>query len=97
MRTNFGNDFRAAPGMNGLGLDLTPFIDAAKAGADVYGKVQATKNAGRIAPPPAAPAPVIIQGQPASGGGSKTLSYLLIAMAAVGAGFIIYRAVGRRR
>lgn len=90
MRTLYGDD--------GLGLDLSPILQAAQTGANIYSQVETTRR------PPAAPAaalpPVVNVTAPSgggSGGGGKTLSYIVLGMAVLGAGFIAWRAFGPRR
>ena len=88
MRTLYGDD--------GLGLDLTPLLQAAQAGADIYNKVETTRRGPATATQQLPPV-VNVQapaGRPSAG--SKTLTYLVVALAAIGGGVIIYRAIKRR-
>lgn len=87
MRTIYGDD--------GLGLDLTPLLQAAQAGADIYSKVETTRRG----PATATQLPPVVNVQaPAArpAAGSKTLTYLLVGLAAIGGGVILYRAIRRR-
>lgn len=84
---------------SGLGFDFAPILQAVQTGVDVYGKVEAIKHPATPAQPTASAA-----SSPKGGGGgassapagSKTLTYIVVGFAGLGAIFLAWRAFGPR-
>lgn len=80
---------------DGIGLDLTPLVNAGTSAADSYAKIRAADAA--VAAAKRRPTPFINQAPSSARRGMSPMLLLILGLGAVGGFFLVRKAFGRRR